>query len=147
MNLEAVEGAFGADIDYAMLVQLYGQDPENERRYTRLSNGFSRKIENHMAAVALNYFACRRWRYDSIGRAVRPELDRLDLTGVRLVHFGLTPLNPGGHAECPSAWRRRLTETASSGRQNDSHSSEDDASTTTSQPAIRRVFHRRKAAG
>jgi len=96
--LEAVEGAFGADIDYAMLVKLYGQDPENERRYspakcigaiptvvtgrpdpehistsyverqnwtvrttmrryTRLSNGFSRKIENHMAAVALNYFA------------------------------------------------------------------------------------------
>ena len=27
------------------------------RRYTRLSNGFSRKIENHLAAVALNYFA------------------------------------------------------------------------------------------
>lgn len=27
------------------------------RRYTRLSNGFSRKIENHMSAVALNYFA------------------------------------------------------------------------------------------
>ena len=27
------------------------------RRYTRLSNGFSRKIENHMAAVALNYFS------------------------------------------------------------------------------------------
>jgi hypothetical protein len=26
------------------------------RRYTRLSNGFSRKIENHTAAVALNYF-------------------------------------------------------------------------------------------
>jgi hypothetical protein len=28
----------------------------NMRRYTRLSNGFSRKIENHEAAVALNYF-------------------------------------------------------------------------------------------
>ena len=27
------------------------------RGYTRLSNGFSRKIENHMAAVAVNYFA------------------------------------------------------------------------------------------
>ena len=26
------------------------------RRYRRLSNGFSRKIENHMAAVALNYW-------------------------------------------------------------------------------------------
>jgi IS1 family transposase len=99
--LEAVESAFGAQIDYAMLVKLYGNTddaksperryspaqcigtvptvvtgrPEPEhistsfverqnwtvrttmRRYTRLSNGFSRKIENHMAAVALNYFA------------------------------------------------------------------------------------------
>jgi hypothetical protein len=27
------------------------------RRYTRLSNGFSRKLKNHAAAVALNYFA------------------------------------------------------------------------------------------
>ena len=27
------------------------------RRYTRLSNGFSRKIEDHMAAVAINYLA------------------------------------------------------------------------------------------
>ena len=98
-HLEAVEAAFGQDIDYAMLVKLYGTDPDGERRYspakcsssiprviqgrpepeyistsfverqnwtlrttmrryTRLSNGFSRKIEKHMAAVALNYFAC-----------------------------------------------------------------------------------------
>ena len=28
------------------------------RRYTRLSNGFSRKAKNHAAAVALNYFSC-----------------------------------------------------------------------------------------
>jgi hypothetical protein len=27
------------------------------RRYTRLSNGFSRKMENHAAATAVNYFA------------------------------------------------------------------------------------------
>jgi hypothetical protein len=27
------------------------------RRYTRLSNGFSRKLRNHKAAVDLNYFA------------------------------------------------------------------------------------------
>lgn len=99
--LEAVEAAFGAQVDYAMLVKLYGNEsdaksPERRyspaqcigaiptvisgspdpdhistsfierlnwttrttmRRYTRLSNGFSRKIENHMAAVAINYFA------------------------------------------------------------------------------------------
>lgn len=27
------------------------------RRYTRLSNGFSRKMENHAAGTALKYFA------------------------------------------------------------------------------------------
>jgi IS1 family transposase len=94
--LEAVEGAFGADIDYAMLIKLYGQsrdnasrysppecigtqtrhiqgtpDPEyistsyverqnltmgmNMRRFTRLTNGFSKKAVNHAHAVALHY--------------------------------------------------------------------------------------------
>ena len=38
------------------------------RRYTRLSNGFSRKIENHMAAVALNYFA---YNFIKIHRSLR----------------------------------------------------------------------------
>ena len=52
-----------------MLVKLYGADPENlhelrgapelnrahdDAPYTRVSNGFSRKIENHLAAVSLN---------------------------------------------------------------------------------------------
>ncbi len=32
--LEAIEGAFGGDIDYAMLVKVYGPAPEGERRYS-----------------------------------------------------------------------------------------------------------------
>jgi IS1 family transposase len=101
---DAVEGAFGADIDYAMLVKLYGAsndspesryspatcigcrtgvlagspDPEHistsfverqnlsmrmgMRRFTRLTNGFSKKLENHGHAVALyfmHYNFCR----------------------------------------------------------------------------------------
>ena len=107
--LEAVEAAFGQQIDYAMLVKLYGTDPDGERRYspakcsgsiprviqgrpepehistsyverqnwtlrttmrryTRLSNGFSRKVENHMAAVALNYFS---YNFIKIHRTLR----------------------------------------------------------------------------
>ena len=95
--LEAVEGAFGADIDYAMLVKLYGTAPESAkgryspaecigarkeviegdpdwnhvstsyaerqnltmrmhmRRFTRLTNAFSKKVENHFYALAI-YF-------------------------------------------------------------------------------------------
>ncbi len=95
--LEAVEGAFGGDIDYAMLQKIYGTEkPEGEvryspaqcmgakravitgkpdfdhvstsyserqnlsmrmgmRRFTRLTNGFSKKIQNHAHAIAL-YF-------------------------------------------------------------------------------------------
>ncbi|MBI2818494.1 MAG: hypothetical protein HYX73_00810 [Acidobacteria bacterium] len=89
---------FGACVDYAQLIKIYGNPPEPDtryapgkcigckeerivgspdpmhistsfieqqnlsvrmamRRYTRLANAFSRKIENHAAAVALNYFA------------------------------------------------------------------------------------------
>jgi IS1 family transposase len=101
---DAVENAFGADIDYAMLVKIYGasnDSPESRyspatcigcrtgvlagnpdpkhistsfverqnlsmrmgmRRFTRLTNGFSKKLENHGHMVALyfmHYNFCR----------------------------------------------------------------------------------------
>src|SRR5206468_485320 len=96
LYLDAVEDAFGGDIDYAMLVKVYGASGENEtryspakclgciphevtgnpdpkhistsyverqnltmrmsmRRFTRLTNAFSKKLENHAAMVSL-YF-------------------------------------------------------------------------------------------
>lgn len=95
--LDAVEGAFGGDIDYSMLVKIYGNikmegaqryspavctgakktpvtgnpDPKHistsfverqnlnmrmsMRRFTRLTNAFSKKIENHEHAIALHF--------------------------------------------------------------------------------------------
>jgi hypothetical protein len=43
--LEAVEGAFGGDIDYAMLVKLYGQGPEAEKRSSPAECIGARKVE------------------------------------------------------------------------------------------------------
>jgi len=96
--VNAVEGAFGGNVDFGMLLKVYGpatgpsaerrySPPEvigtvkrrisgepsykdistsyverqnltmrmGMRRYTRLTNGFSRKIQNHACAVALHY--------------------------------------------------------------------------------------------
>jgi len=74
--LLAVEKAFQGEVDYAQLQKLYGSpvdgnpDPDHistsyieranltmrmgMRRFTRLTNGFSKKIENHATAVAIH---------------------------------------------------------------------------------------------
>jgi IS1 family transposase len=93
--VNAVEDAFGSDVDYAMLVKVYGASQEEiryspaecigcerkvitgqpkiqhistsyverqnltmrmgMRRFTRLTNGFSKKIENHFYAIAIHF--------------------------------------------------------------------------------------------
>ncbi|MDD5521843.1 MAG: IS1 family transposase [Kiritimatiellae bacterium] len=96
--LNAIENAFGSDIDYALLIKMYGNvqdskdsgkyspgmctgsrmysvtgNPEykhistsfvernnltmrmNMRRFTRLTNAFSKKLENHVHAVSLHF--------------------------------------------------------------------------------------------
>lgn len=96
LYLDAIEESFGTKIDYAMLVKVYGKDPEHDRnyfnsicvenkkrtiignpdpkdistshverqnltmrmsmrRFTRQTNAFSKKIENHKHAISIHF--------------------------------------------------------------------------------------------
>ena len=108
--LEAVEGVFGIDIDYAQLVKIYGTEqlpsesrysppkclgarpttitgnPDEahistsyierqnltlriiNRRFTRLTNAFSKKIENHKHSIALHFM---RYNFCRIHKTLR----------------------------------------------------------------------------
>ncbi len=118
--LEAVEGAWGADVDYAQLVKKYAENPEPRKRYspakltsitktviqgepdsdhistsfveshnlqmrmrmrrfTRLTNGHSKKEVHHVAAVSMHFF---------VYNLIKP-------------HTTLTERN-GGHVQTPA---------------------------------------------
>lgn len=113
--IEAIETAFGRDVDYAMLVKVYGNDPTDRkfsppvvlsedvriisgnpdpskistsyverqnltmrmgmRRFTRLTNAFSKKVENHAAMVALHYMYYNFGRvHSSLGKLTTPAM-------------------------------------------------------------------------
>ena len=59
--LEAIEGAFGGDIDYAMLVKIYGPAPEGERRYSPAICTGARKhrVEGNPGPEACQHVICR----------------------------------------------------------------------------------------
>jgi hypothetical protein len=49
--LEAVEGAFGADNDYATLTKLYGVDPQGEKRYSVGAAGVGARWQSRMISA------------------------------------------------------------------------------------------------
>ena len=62
--LEAVDTAFGDDVDYAMLVKLYGSEPQGEKRYSPAKCiGAKRKAVtgNPDGFAARRRYECRVW--------------------------------------------------------------------------------------
>ncbi len=57
--LSAVEEAFGANVDYAMLIKLYKGGVQDETKYSPAdcigAHKEAKRVENHMHAVALHY--------------------------------------------------------------------------------------------
>ena len=142
--LEAVEGAFGGDVDFAQLIKMYGDAPEAQKRYspgecigirkrrvegspdpdhistsyaernnltmrmsmrrfTRLTNAFSKKIENHAHSVALHFMHYNFCRQHKSLKGISPAMaagvtDRLwDIVDiVRLVDEAAPKPGPRG---------------------------------------------------
>ncbi len=59
--LEAVEGAFGGDVDYAMLVKLYGPSGEGEERYSPAEciGAVKHRIEGNPDPKSCQHVICR----------------------------------------------------------------------------------------
>jgi len=53
--MEAVEGAFGCDIDYAMLIKVYGASPEGEKRYSRFGRNLCIILANKKHGYQAEY--------------------------------------------------------------------------------------------
>jgi len=68
-SMEVIKGTSGPKhISTSYVERVNWSTRTSMRRYTRLSNGFSRKLENHEAAVALNYLA---YNFIKIHRTLR----------------------------------------------------------------------------